>query len=359
MKKLLFSLLSLLIVIALNSCSIKTDDNPQAVLDKAWGILADQNAKFDSGKIKFQGKGNIAIDKDKGDISGSGEVSFDSRDPKDTRTALKADIKGSGTFGNQDGNIELKGELRTIKDTLYLLFDNLNIKTGDAQTDMMANLIGNLYKSQWISIPQAGTESLDPRQFKDKEAVKIAKKNNFFDVKEVIDYRKYDLKINSEKLKKYLKELSQASGTPMSQSDLDSTDDLLAQIIYSLQVEIDDDYELSWISGNIKIDDPVKAQALDFTFQADIEDKQTDGNLSLDLSGDRPVKLALDFTTEHEQKSVSIEIPEDAQEFNPGALLGVEEPGLNSDDTNNTLPDINSPDALNNLNFNLEDLPTA
>lgn len=322
MKKFIALFSIILFAFTISACKPKVDENPQAVLDQAWIKLADKNAEYESGEIKFEGKGNLEVGADKGSIEGSGGLLFDTSDPDDSKSAITADLKANGTLEGQSGEISIKGELRTLGENLYINIENFVLKTADPQIDLMGNLIGNLYKSQWIAIPQGINDSFETEQFKGKEVSEIAKKHNFFNIKKVLGYRNYELEINAEELKEYFKEVALLNGGSISDEELLSIDQLLTLVTYTLEVSIGDDYELEEVEGKANIKDPTKNQTIDLSFNVTLEENSTDGSIELELTGESPAHVLLDFKTTHEAKSVSIEVPEEAQIFDPDSLFG-------------------------------------
>lgn len=328
-KRFLVLSLSLLSVVSLSACeSAPTGEDPQAVIDKAWEKLADKNAEYTRGHIELEGKASLEVEDSKGNISGSAEVMFDSEKIEESKSAIKMDVEADGTFSGSSGKVSLEGEVRNFVDKTYIYLEDLEIDTGDAQTNLMANIVGNLYKSKWTALP-TGTFSptdlpaLEAERFRGKEVAEIAKNNNFFEVDQDLGDGKYQLKINPEKLKTYLREVSQVTENPLSEEDLRDVDAIFAELDYQLQVKIDSDYELTWIMGNLSAEDPVENQQMTLAFEGTLDDDESEGFLDLQLTGDSPGKLRVDFEAEHHAGGdVSIAVPEDAEDFDLGSLLG-------------------------------------
>jgi len=223
---------------------------------------------------------------------------------------------------------------------MFLLLDELEISTADPQVNLMGNLIGNLYKSQWIEFPSSPidfpTGTLDSKNFKGKEVAEIAKRNNFFEVKETIGKRKYEVVVNIDKLKKYLTEVAEFQKSTIEGKDFEALDEIFKNLNYTLQVEINNDYEISWIKGNFNIVAPVspitsdlssKEQTLNLDIEATLRKNKTKGKIDLSVSGDAPGRLILEFDADHKKTTVDISEPEGAQTFDLGSLLGGGLPG--------------------------------
>lgn len=312
------------LVLSLTACNKAPVGDAQTIINMAWEKLAQKNASYQSGEIDFSGKGNIEFESNRAEISGTGNVQFDSTDKKNMRSAIKIDVDANGELEGQKGNIALEGEIRVLEKTLFLLVNNVNISTGNPQTDTMANLIGNLYKSQWISLPGGDLAPTDVaiENFTGSEVAEVAKKHHFFEVKEDLGNGRYEIVINVEKLKAYLQEISELNETPMTAEDLEAIDDLFQTLTYSLQVEIDSDYNLTWVKGTLEANDPAEEQKMTASFEGTMDGNNSKGYIDVALSGTTPGKARVEFDIDHEEKSVTIEEPENAQVFDPGALLG-------------------------------------
>ncbi|MDP2691888.1 MAG: hypothetical protein Q8O95_05830 [bacterium] len=333
----LFLVISLSLSV-LTACNKNSNEDPQTVINNAWEKLADKQAAYEIGKINFDGRADLDYDGSKANLKGNGELQFDSSDKENPVSALKLDLDGKGSFEGSEGSVELTGEIRTIKNTLYLMLESLNIDTGDAQTNLMANLVGNLYKGQWISIPNPTEEAkkaFDAENFKGKAVAEVARKNNFFELKKDLGNRKYELQINAEKLKTYLREVSKVNGQELSAEDLMAVDEVLKTLVYSFQVGIGNDYELTWLKGDFTVNNPEtdlsqtgEIQTMNLSFEVDLKDSTSQGTITLNIGGDTPGSFSTTFSATHEKGGVSIEIPADAQNFDPEALLGGGMPGL-------------------------------
>lgn len=327
MKKFLSTLIIGILTISLSACQQTVDEDPQTVIDKAWENLADKNAEYESGTIDAEGKASLEFDNNSGNLEGDLEIKFDSSDPENAKTALKMDISANGDFEGSSGSVDLIAELRTLGKDTYVLLEDLNINSEDPQIDLMANFIGNAYKSQWISVPsdlagEGADDLFSTDHFKGKQVSEIAKKHNFFEAKEDLGNRKYELSINTEKLKAYLVEVGKITESEIKQSDLEDIDEVLNNLDYTLIVQIDTDYEIEWIKGSVVASDPLEDQQMTFVFEGTLDDDHAEGTLDLSVTGSTPGKLSVEFSADHNSRKVTIETPEDAQEFDLGSLLG-------------------------------------
>lgn len=303
------------------------DEDPQAVLDKAWVKLVDKNVEYESGTIAFEGSGSIDMEGNQASMEGDLEVSFDGTDPENSMSAIVADIDAEGNFEGVTGKISLEGELRQMSSNIYLLLKDLDIESDDQQMAAMASLMAGLYKNQWISVPNDGsaldaTATLDIT--KQKEIAEVAKKHNFFEVEEDLGGNKYSIRMNPDKLKAYLTEVAQVSAeAQVLQEDLQAIDELFQTADYTLEVMIDSEYEIKWAKGNFVISEPNTSESLTFSFEGTIGDDESEGKIDLQLTGASPGSLKLEFEAEHDFGPVEIEVPADAQEFDLGAMMGL------------------------------------
>ena len=127
--------------------------------------------------------------------------------------------------------------------------------------------------------------------------------------------------INPEKLQNYLVELSKLTGEDISQADLAEVEQFLNDLDYTLQVKISNDYDLEWVKGEMNIVNPENSDEVIVEFEGNLSDDKTDGKFSLQLNGATPGSVSFDFTAEHDEESVTIEAPADAQEFDPNTLF--------------------------------------
>jgi len=325
MKKIFTLAIVLTLSLSLTACKKAPVGEPQAILNKAWEKLADKNASYQMGEMTVSGKGSIEMEQNKANLTGSGTVEFDSRDEKNMKSAISLDITANGELEGKKANIALKGKMRVLEKKMYLFLENLNIDAGDPQTNMMANLIGNLYKSQWIALPSSETTPAEPvslENFRGKKMAELAKKHYFFEVKEDLGGGKYEVVINVQKLKAYLREVGELNDTPLTAEDLASVDNLFQTIKYTLQVQIDNEYNLTWVKGNLKAEDPMDDQQMNITFEGNMDSNKSRGSIELTLTGTTPGKAKVEFNVAHKEKTVSIQTPENAQNFDLGSLLG-------------------------------------
>jgi len=348
MKKLLSILIVFFFSFNIIACEQASDEDPQTVIDKAWEKLADKNAEYESGEIEFDIKAKLEIGTDKGNISGNGTVQFDSTDLEEAKTALKTKLSADGSLSGKSGKVDLEGEMKTIGKDMYVLLDNLNLDAGDPQTNLMANLIANLYKSQWIELPRPDLDTFEtePRSFQNKEVAAIAKKHNIFEVEKDLGRRKYQLVLNTDEVKEYFKEVAALNDETISNTDLAAIDNLSEEVEYELKVKISKEYDLEWIQANIKADDPENDQAVILEVEGNIGDEESDGYVELDFQGETPGHIRIDAEASHSPKSVNIEAPDNAQSFDPSALFGTGAGMPSNDALSDTTSDINLDGAL-------------
>jgi hypothetical protein len=325
MKKVYSVMIAAGLTFALTACEKAPEGDAQSIINQAWEKMAEKNSSYETGEMNVSGKGTFEMEENKAEVSGTGKIEFDTRDEKNVKSSFDLDLNANGELEGKKGTIALKGQARMLEKTLYLYLENLNIDAGDPQTNMMANLLGNLYKSQWISVPSGSdesTEAVSLESFKGKNMAELAKKHHFFEVKEDMGGGKYEVVINIEKLKAYLREMAKLSESDLSEEDLAAVDTIFETIEYTLQVQINEDYDLTWMKGTIIAKDPMADQAMTVSFEGTMDDNNSEGFIDLALTGTTPGKARVDFDIEHEEKSVTIEKPEGAQEFDLGSLMG-------------------------------------
>jgi len=335
MKKTLSILLLPLIAFSLTACKQEvSDEDPQTVINKAWEHMADKNVEYEMGTIDFDGKINLAFEGSEGSVEGTAKVSFDTSDAADPKTAIELNMDADGSFEGSAGSVKLLGEIRNLEKKTYLFLEQLSLDTGDPNTDLMGNFVENLFKSQWILLPTELTgledeELLNAEDLINKEVAELTKKHNFFEVEKDLGDRKYELKINPDKFKAYLIELSKLSGEePLTETDLAEIDQVFNELDYTFQVQIDKDYNLTWVKGNITAQDPEDSDEMIISFEGNIDDNKTDGKMNLEITGEEQGSMSLEFTAKHDDSRVSIKVPADAQELDLESLFGFGGAGL-------------------------------
>jgi hypothetical protein len=324
MKKMLVVMMMTVTTFSLSACSSAPDEDAETVLKKAWENFAIENEDIEMGTAILKGKGDLAFAGNKAGFDGSLDAKFDVRNSDDEKAAIKLDMTADGNFEGQSGKVGLAGEVRVVDKTSYFFLESFSLDTGNAETDLMANFAENFFKSKWISIKDSlfADESTDETELY-KELPEIIKRNQFLDIKEDLGNRKYAVKLNTEKLKTFLLEISKDSETPIDPIDLKDLDDLLATLDYDLYLKIDTEYKITWMKGTMTIKDPDGSDEISSELEMNMSDNSSDGNLSFELTGEEPGSFNLEFSTEHDESAVTIEAPKDAEEFDPSSFLGL------------------------------------
>lgn len=337
MKKIFSTLFVITLTFGLSACSEpKVEEDAQTVINNAWLKLADKNASYETGVIDLEGSLDISFENTNVELEGEGSLTFDSSDPEDMKTILDIDMNGDGDIEGQSGSISVNGEFRTLQEKLYVFLKSLSIKTDDPQASFMANLVEGAFKDQWYAIPVPKNELLPEeesiittRNFKGKEVAEIAKKHNFFDLKEETGYRTYALSINPEKLKTYITEVSKVNDSEVTPEDLDAIDALLQTTEYTIEVGVNPEYDITMLKAYLMAFDPESNQKVTLEFDGTFEDMESEGEMSIKTEGDTPGSMKLSFETEHNMGgSVSITAPEGAQDFDPAQMMGMGAGGL-------------------------------
>lgn len=322
-------MLGLALVFGLSACSeTPNDEDAQTVINNAWEKLSDKNAEHDQGIASFNGDGEIKVGASSIKMDGDIEVTYDSSNQEEVKTAIKMDMSGEGSFEGSSGEGAVKGEMITMGEKAYLLLENLEFSSGNAQTDMMANLIGNLYKGQWIALPTTDTGLLEEgdvwkaENFTGKEVAEIAKKHQIFKLKNEIAPRHYELEIDVPVLKQYLKEVGEVTGNPMTEEELLEVETAINSLEYSMNVKVDNNYDITWGQGSATIIDPTTADELMVQGEINIDGEDSDGKVMMTVSGEESTSVSMNFNSTLKNSKVSIEAPADAQDLDLGSLLG-------------------------------------
>jgi len=355
MKKVVLVIFSIFFALNISACKEKLAEDPQDIVDKAWEKLIDKNIGKESGEFEFDGKANLEIGEDAGELTGKGTVSADLSDPDSPKISLKGTISAEGTLNASSGKIDITGELRSIEENMYLLIDNLVVDTGDAQTTMMVNLISSFYKSQWIEIPNQKDNTLDieATDFTGEEVSNIAKKHKIFRAEKHLGKRRFKLTIDPQALKDYLRDVAEIQNEEISEENLASIDQLLKELNYELSVGINEDYDIDWVKTIISATDPLEDQSVKLVFETSINDNETDGELDINIKGETPGEISATFSGKHNERSVKIEKPDNVQTLDPAALLGGMGTGLPTEPADPLTGGISMPDlsALEELDL--------
>lgn len=327
MKKIFSFAFAAVFIFNLSACSSAPTEDMETVIQKAWEKVADQQAERQTSNIEVSGNISIDAEGSKGQIEGKGTVQSDGTDMKNPKFAANMDLKAGGDFEGQSGKVDLKGELRMLNKKMFVNLENLNIDLGDASTNMMANMVGGMYKGKWMELPtdSLATEentALDVTTLKGKEIAAVAKTHRFIVGKKDLGNGTYEVTIDVEKLKTYLTEVAKVTGTPMDTESLAAIDEVFKTLTYTLQVRINSEYDLEWVKGTMNAKDEEQKQELIASFEGNIDGNDTDGTAQIEVKGETPAKMNLSFQTKDQGGSVKIEEPANAEKFDLGSLLG-------------------------------------
>lgn len=327
MKKIVTSAFAAVFIFSLSACSSAPTEDMETVIQKAWEKIAQQQAERQTSNLEVSGNLSIDVEGNKGQIEGKGNVQSDATDVKNPKFAANMELKGSGAVEGQSGKADLKGEIRVLNKKMFVNLENLNIDVGDAGTNMMANMIGGMYKGKWIELPAdtmdtGETSALDVTTLKGKEIAEVAKIHRFIVGKKDLGNGTYEISIDVAKLKTYLTEVAKVTGTPIDQESLAAIDEVFKTLNYSVQVRISNEYDLEWVKGTMNVKDEVEQQELLVSFEGNIDGNDTDGTAQVEIKGAAPGKLNLSFQTRDQDDSVKIEEPVGAEKFDLGSLLG-------------------------------------
>jgi|CXWL01.1.fsa_nt_gi hypothetical protein len=328
MKKILFAILMLGLTVSLSACERKPTAEDQTMVDKFLVHIAAKTVEYKAGKIDLDGKGSLESGGNKASLKGTTKVSFDSTDANNSKSSIKLDLKGDGTIEGKSANLEVKGEVRTVNKKLYVFLEDLGVDSSDATTGMMASMVGGYLKGKWNEIPGAidasDATTLDTQNVSPEQIKTIASNNSFLKVVNVVGNRTYEVKIDAAKLKKYLSDLGEANKTPATQEDLAGIDQLITSLgEYYLELQIDENSELTHFKTDITVSDPEKSQQLKVKIDASLDGDSTEGSFDLTVDGDEPASIHLEGRADHRMSDrEDIEAPADAKVFDLGAIMG-------------------------------------
>ncbi len=324
----------------LSACESTPSEDPTTVIKKAWEKLADENQELSAGtaNIRLEADGTLSFGSDTASVDLDLDMQVDSTKLNEPKLAMKADISGEGSFQGQSGKASLSGEVRSIDKVAYFFLENFSLDTGQAEVDLMANFAQNFFKSKWISVKEDAldTASLNPEEIDPEKMSQILKENQLIKFNEDLGGGKYNVKIDTEALKNFIVALNEEGGN-MSAEELqalqtfneDLTDAAMeeAGVSYEILVSINNDYEFTWIKIDFDVEDPDTNNTVEILVEANIsgnnKNRKGDGSFSLTMTGDEPASIKMNFEASADDSSVSIEIPEGAEEFDPSSFLGL------------------------------------
>lgn len=238
---------------------------------------------------------NLSVDVS---FSGSGDM----KDPKNLLLNLKFD--GTGALGKQGENAS--GELKINKTETWFLVSKLSSFGGMIPEEMVKPFLGQWWKTQ---TPQDMIDSLPPSAAlgeetkltpEEKKARELLKRTQFFSGAKYIgeengDYH-YSTALDNEAVKNYVKESAKISGETVSEDQLKTLDENLKNVQFNAEFWVGvADQTVHKLKLDVKANDTTTGTKMDAIFDASISDIN---------------------------KAVTVEVPKDAKEFAPNALLG-------------------------------------
>lgn len=324
--KLKYLFLGLLAVFSLSACG-KSLEAPESVMDKAKQALVDmESARIDA---TAEAKGNNGTD----DLSFSGDMTlaFDKKDPEDNKMDLHLALSGDLQAGEKVLNGDLDFNFISSGKQYYVKLNQLN--SSDESLTAMKPFI-DLYSGKWLRI----AEDFIPQNIRDlqteDEALKLKQKQleqlfvetRLFDVvkeygMEKLDGRQvyhYGLQANMNGFKDYMTKAAMIDGRELTIQEIEES---LQVLSYLKKAEIYVDSENYYLLKSV----------LQFTGEA------------LSESANLQVEITVDGSDYNEP--LSVDIPEDAEDFNPLSLVmglgGV--PGL-TDESGTALEGVEVPE---------------
>jgi hypothetical protein len=336
MKKMLVVMLMAITTFSLSACTSAPDEDATTVIKKAWEKLVEENEEFETGTIQFDGDAKLTIGENKGNLKINMDLDVDASSLENPKVAAKADLSGDGIFEGQAGEAKLSGEIRSIDKINYFFLENFSLDTGDAQVDLMANFAQNFFKSKWISVKDELLDdgSLNPEEIDPEKMLEILKENQMITLKRDMGDRTYEVEIDAGSVKNFIIAVAEETGEDLSASELEGfeeffTTEKMAEVgvSYDLQVSINSDYEFTWAKIMMDFADPDSEDnikvAAEVNLKGPVSNRKAEGELSLFLSGEENGSFEMNFNAVTTDTSVSIEVPENAEEFDPSSFLGL------------------------------------
>jgi len=299
-----FMVLGALTLFTLTACSSGVLDDPEVVMDKAKQAIVKVTTGHVDVSASMEGDNGAEDMTFLGDL----ELTFDKSDLEDQKADLHLDISGNMQVDEKTIGGSLDFNFITLSKAYYVMLNK--IETSDDSLKEMEPFI-NLYLGKWLRIEDTIIPE-DIREFQGQdEAMKLKQKQledlfvetELFTVSKEYGIEKlngqsayhYGLEVNINGFKDYITKASVIDGRELTAQEVEESVKILSYVKeIELYIDTDDYYVL-------------KAVLL-FSGEALVE---TGANLNVEI-----VVEGSDYN-----KSVKIEAPKDAEDFNPLSLM--------------------------------------
>lgn len=294
--------LTLVAAFTLTACG-KPLESPESVMDKAKQAIVD----VQSGQVDVSATVDGNNGSDDLDFGGNVSLTFDKRSEDDQKFNLHVDLSGKMKASEQSLDGDLNFDFITLNQEYYVLLSELS--SSDPSVTAIEPFI-SIYKGKWLRI----AEDFIPENIRDlqgqDEALKLKKKQledlfvetSLFDVVKEYGVEKlngnkvhhYGLSVNLAGFKDYMAKAAIIDGRELTQQEIEEAVKVLS---YIREAEVYVDVDHYYILKSV------------FRFSG--EALQSDANLEVEITVE-----GSDYND-----SVSIEAPENAEDFNPLNLI--------------------------------------
>ncbi len=303
-KKFLLLLLVPAALTLLSGCGSKPHEDPQAVLQK----FKDASAEIKSGDLSAAVTIKGADTQDNLNLKGQLDLKFDRQKDADKKAEVGLTLSGGLKSADKSLSGNLAFVFRSLGNQFYLKLGKL--ESDDPSLKTFAPVIA-LYQGKWLKLQQdlipdsvKKLQEKDPATLKKEEDLKtLFKSSNLLSISKEFgvenvngkDAYHYGVTFNEAGLKDYLQKAAALNGgQPMSDQDLEQALKL-AQSVSTAEMWIGtSDYYL--YKGHLVLNPPKSESGVE-------------------------MNVAVDLDAHSYNKTVSIDTPADAQEFNPLSLF--------------------------------------
>ena len=297
-----YVLLALVATLLLSACN-KPLEAPEAVIEKAKQAVID----VQSGQVEVVATVDGNNGRDDLDFDGNMSLTFDKREEDNSKFDLHLDVSGKMQTGEQNLDGDLDVNFITMDKEYYVMLNELS--SSDPSVASIEPFI-NLYSGKWLRIAEDFIpENIRELQGQD-EAFMLKKKQledlfaetTLFDVVKEYGVEKlnghsvhhYGLAVNMNGFKDYMSKAAIIDGRELTQQEIEEAVTVLS---YIREAEVYIDVDTYHIIKSV------------FRFSGEA------------ISSDASLEVEIVVDGSDYNKSVSIEVPEDAEDFNPLNLI--------------------------------------
>jgi predicted small lipoprotein YifL len=334
-KKVSSLLIAATLSLAILGCGKKQpEENPQAVINKAIVKAFDKKDEIKKSEFKIDADINVSSNSDNATLSLQAKGMFDTTNVEDPIGEVNIDAKGKGNIKEQSADINLSLSLKALNQKLYTQLKKAEIDTGDPQINLVTGVIAGMYKDKWIYFPLSAeqlNQIKDSANFSESDAegeklLEILKQNQFITHQDTIGKRLYKVKLDTEKLKNFLKALAKESGQEVIDQNFENLDVFLNEFVkYEITLGINDDYTFKKLKGNIALSEQIpNAPHGKATFDLSLSKNHNEGEIAIKFeNSEGPAEIGIDFeATTTTPNTVTVSEPEEAEEFDLASIFG-------------------------------------